>query len=486
MNISREGCLDLSVLKYVEGDVPRELSKGDVLFNNTNSADLIGKTAAVLVDGRLGYSNHMTRIQLERGMNPAFVARQLHFLWMVGYFRHRCVNHVNQASISAEPLSTTVPLLVAPAAEQNRIAEALDGLLSDLDAGVAALERTRTRLAHYRGSVLKAAVAGALTFEWRQQHPHTETASELLKRILAERRGRWENEQRHKFKEAGREPPKDWQAMYRKPVAPSSGDLPTLAKGWCWASVEQVGFVQLGRQRAPQHHQGLFMRPYLRVANVYEDRIDLSSVLQMNFTPKEFETYELRNGDVLLNEGQSIELVGRPAIYRGELPGACFQNTLIRFRPFRGVLPEYALTYFRACLRNHRFRKLARWTTNIAHLGADRFACAEFPLPPIAEQEAIVEAVEDQLSVVDHIEADIEAMLKSALGLRHAMLHQAFTGKLVPQNPNDEPASELLKHMAAERETRARETDGPKRAPGSAGAPRPAGRRPRKKRAKES
>jgi type I restriction enzyme S subunit len=376
-------------------------------------------------------------------------------------------------------LNHRIPL--PPSAEQDRIAHALDELFSDLDAGVAALVRARKKLAHYRASVLKAAVEGALTSEWRRQHPQTEPASELLKRILAERRRRWEEGHRCKFKKAGREPAKDWEAKYREPVAPSSGDLSTLPKGWCWATVEQVGSVQLGRQRAPQHHQGLFMRPYLRVANVYEDRIDLSSVLHMNFTPTEFETYQLCNGDVLLNEGQSIELVGRPAIYRGELPGACFQNTLIRFRPFPGVLPEYALTYFRACLRNHRFRKLARWTTNIAHLGADRFAAAEFPMPPIAEQEAIVEAVEDQLSVVDHLEVDLEAKVKSAQGLRHAILYQAFTGRLVPQNPSDEPVSELLKRIAAERETRACDTGTAKRAPVSTGAPRLAVRRPRKK-----
>lgn len=113
MNIDREGRLDLTTLKYVAGEIPRELHCGDVLFNNTNSPELIGKTTAVLVDTQLAYSNHMTRIQLENGFNPGFIAHQLHFLWTCGYFRHRCVNHVNQASISSEPLSRTVPILIA-------------------------------------------------------------------------------------------------------------------------------------------------------------------------------------------------------------------------------------------------------------------------------------------------------------------------------------------------------------------------------------
>lgn len=214
------------------------------------------------------------------------------------------------------------------------------------------------------------------------------------------------------------------------------------------------------------------MRPYLRVANVYEDRIELRSIYEMNFTPDEFETFQLQRGDILLNEGQSLELVGRSAIYRDELPGACFTNTLVRFRPDKGVMPEFAQTYFRACLRSHRFRKLARWTTNIAHLGADRFAAMEVPLPPLLEQEAIVEAVEDQLSVIDHLETNLAAKLTSAQALRQSILRQAFTGKLVPQDPNDEPASELLKRISAEREERSRQARAAKQAKPKTKTPR--------------
>ena len=144
----------------------------------------------------------------------------------------------------------------------------------------------------------------------------------------------------------------------------------------------QVGDIQLGRQRSPRHHSGTHMRPYLRVANVFEDRIDTSDVLQMNFTPSEFRTYELGYGDILLNEGQSLHLVGRPAMYRDEVPGACFQNTLVRFRPYNGLDPKFALIVFLAHLHSKRFQKIARWTTTMAHLGAARFSMVEFPLPP--------------------------------------------------------------------------------------------------------
>ena len=232
MNIDREGRLDLNSLKYVDGAIPRELSKGDVLFNNTNSPELIGKTTVVSIDRRLAYSNHMTRISLEDGFDPTFIARQLHFLWLSGYFRHRCANHVNQASIAATPLSSMVPIAIAPSSEQSRIAEALGELFSDLDAGTAALEKARDKLKLYRASVLKAAVEGALTADWRARHPQVEPASELLKRILVERRHRWEHGQLRKFEEKDNVPPKNWKAKYKEPATPDTTGLPRLPEGW--------------------------------------------------------------------------------------------------------------------------------------------------------------------------------------------------------------------------------------------------------------
>ena len=222
MNIDREGRLDLDSLKYVDGAIPRVLSRGDVLFNNTNSPELIGKTTVVSTDRRLAYSNHMTRISLEDGFDPTFIARQLHFLWMSSYFRHRCANYVNQASIAATPLSSMVPIVVAPFPEQSRIGEALDELFSDLDAGVAPLDKVRDKLKLYRTSVLKAAVAGALTADWRARHPQVESASVLLERVLVERRRRWEESQLRKLTERGRTLPKRWKGRYKDSVGPDT------------------------------------------------------------------------------------------------------------------------------------------------------------------------------------------------------------------------------------------------------------------------
>jgi type I restriction enzyme S subunit len=215
--------------------------------------------------------------------------------------------------------------------------------------------------------------------------------------------------------------------------------------------VGSVGDVSLGRQRAPQHHNGPNMRPYLRVANVYEDRIESHDVNYMNFTDAEFERYQLAEGDVLLNEGQSLELVGRPAIYRGEVPDCCFQNTLVRFKASQDVVPEYALYVFRAWLRAGDFQRIARWTTTMAHLGAERFAAMPFPLRPKASQLAIVDYLDSSLSSIAHLAGEINRASGRAARLRQAILKKAFEGKLVPQDPNDEPASVLLERIRAAR-----------------------------------
>lgn len=178
-----------------------------------------------------------------------------------------------------------------------------------------------------------------------------------------------------------------------------------LPQGWEWRRVDQVGELKLGRQRSPKKHTGPNMRPYLRVANVFEGRIDTSDILEMNFDPAEAERFRLEPNDLLLNEGQSYELVGRPAIYRGEVPDACFQNTLIRLRPGKSILSEFALIVFRSYMRTGRFRKEAQQTTNIAHLSLGRLAAIEFPLPPLAEQKRIVAKVDQLMGLCDELEA---------------------------------------------------------------------------------
>ncbi|MER7670672.1 restriction endonuclease subunit S [Kitasatospora sp. NPDC096128] len=202
-----------------------------------------------------------------------------------------------------------------------------------------------------------------------------------------------------------------------------------LPEGWAWATVAEVGEVELGRQRHPDWHTGPEMRPYLRVANVFEDRIDTTSLMEMDFSGV-FDKYQLQAGDILLNEGQSPHLVGRPALYRGEPPGVAFTNSLLRFQADDGVLPEWALLVFRHHLHSGRFMREARITTNIAHLSAARLKPIEFPVPPTAEQHRIIDALGARLTRLDELESRLVAAQQRLEKLRDFVMTAAATGAL--------------------------------------------------------
>ena len=203
-----------------------------------------------------------------------------------------------------------------------------------------------------------------------------------------------------------------------------------LPRGWIMSTVGQAGEVSLGRQRAPQYHHGEGMRPYLRVANVFENRIDTTDVMQMTFSDDEFERYRLRPGDVLLNEGQSPHLLGRPAIYGGDPPDVAFTNSLIRFRAHPGVTPEWALAVFRYYMRSRRFMRESRITTNIAHLSVTRLSGVEFPVPPVAEQRRIIAAIDEQFSRLDAGTAALQRVGHNQKRLRVALMQAAVLGRL--------------------------------------------------------
>jgi type I restriction enzyme S subunit len=341
-----------------------------------------------------------------------------------------------------------IQIPVAPLNEQRRIVAKIEELFSDLDAGVAALKRAKANLKRYRASVLKAAVEGKLTEEWRAKHPAKEPASELLARILKERRQKWESDQLAKFAAAGKQPPKNWREKYVEPSPPETDGLPELPDDWCWASVEQLGNVQLGRQRSPKNRSDEFPTKYIRAANLTETGLDLTDVMDMEFQPKELETYRLHPGDILLSEASgSPDQVGKPVVWKGEIEDCCFQNTVIRLRPM-GISSEYTLTVFRHYYRSKLFAKVSAGV-GINHLSAGKFSALPFPLAPDVEQKQIVAEVEEQLSIIAVAERQLESKLTRAARLRQSILKRAFEGKLVPQDPSDEPASVLLERLRA-------------------------------------
>ncbi len=175
--------------------------------------------------------------------------------------------------------------------------------------------------------------------------------------------------------------------------------LPEFKKNGEWKTkrIDEWGDVLAGKALAVNAPGPL--RPYLRTKNVLDGSIDVTDVLEMPMTDAEFKRFEILDGDVLLNEGQSLHLVGRAAIYRNELGRSCaMQNQLLRFRASSSTCPEFAAQAFRRCQQDGTFANIATQTTSVAHLGSSRFSALKLTWPPsLAEQQRIA----DHLTALD-------------------------------------------------------------------------------------
>lgn len=255
--------------------------------------------------------------------------------------------------------------------------------------------------------------------------PSSFDASSLLSRILTERHARWEAKQLAKFADQGKPAPKDWQKKYPEPVPPDTSDLPELPQGWVWASVEQLGDVQLGRQRSPDKLKGISPTRYMRAANITEAGINFSDVLEMDFSEQERATFALGAGDVLLTEASgSAEHVGRPAIWPSVDELYCFQNTVLRFRP-QGIGSEFAFYSFLAMQKLGVFSNLSGGV-GINHLSAGKFSKLPVALPASKEQVQVVRELVARFAAVEEQEQAITHSLKQSTAQRQNILRAAF------------------------------------------------------------
>lgn len=197
-----------------------------------------------------------------------------------------------------------------------------------------------------------------------------------------------------------------------------------LPSDWEICQVREKGEVITGKAlaaTAPGAH-----RPYLRTKNVFDGRIDIEDVLTMPMTDAQFEQFRIRCGDVLLNEGQSLELVGRCAIYQEEYPQPCaIQNALLRFRAREGTSAKFASYLFRHCQHTGVFARIALQTTSVAHLGGSRFERLVLPWPTEVEQHEIAEV----LTGVDSLLAGLDRLIAKKRDLKQAAMQQLLTGE---------------------------------------------------------
>ncbi|MEO7129417.1 MAG: restriction endonuclease subunit S [Rhodoferax sp.] len=451
--------------QYVKHD-EQYVRTGDVLISTANSYELVGKVARVTAPhNEASLGAFISLLRAEAGLNDVYFYFLMSSDSIQRSIRDMASTTTNLSNVSGGKLKE-LELPIAPPAEQTRIVEKLEELLSDLDAGVAELKAAQRKLAQYRQSLLKAAMEGALTADWRATLTNTtapqETGTELLQRILAERRARWEAKQLAKFAEQGKTPPKDWKSKYPQPVSPNSADLSPLPTGWVWATLSQVGWLDRGRSKhrprnAPHLYGGSY--PFVQTGDIREAD---TFIREASATYSEAGLAQSRLWPVDTVVITIAANIGKTAMLAME---ACFPDSVVGFLPAAdGVSIRFVEYFMRTAQQKLESEAPATAQKNINLEILERLC---LPLPSMDEQLEIVRVVSDALDSAREQDVAMELALKQSAAQRKNILKAAFAGQLVPQDPNDEPASALLERIRAERA-----------AHGSTGAKR--GRTPRK------
>ena len=332
-------------------------------------------------------------------------------------------------------------VLLPPLAEQHRIVAEIERHLTRLDASVAALKRVQSNLKRYRASVLSAACEGKLVpteaelaqAEGRDYEP----ADRLLERIFAEGRARWGSQEKRRGK-------------YKEPPTPDMSTLPEPPEGWIWATVGQLSSrIEYGTStKASSVPSGI---PVLRMGNIQDGELNFSGLKYLEGDHPETQKTILSHGDLLFNRTNSAKLVGKSAVYKDRHPQACFASYLIRVSFLSEISSDYVCIFINSRHGRAYIAQVRSQQVGQANVNGTKLAAMTIPLSPLAEQRRIVAEVERRLSVIQQAESTVETNLIRAERLRQSILKQAFSGKLVPQDPNDEPASVLLERIRAER-----------------------------------
>jgi type I restriction enzyme S subunit len=322
---------------------------------------------------------------------------------------------------------------VAPKPQQKRIVAEIEKQFSRLDEAVANLKRVKGNLKRYKAAVLKAAVEGKLTEEWRKDHPDVEPASELLKHILAERRAKWEQSELAKIKAAGKEPKDDkWKKRYQEGLLPPTSTLSTLPSGWCWLTVDAIAFVT--------KLAGFEYTKYVK----YEDDGDLAVIKAENAGKDGFKQTDfshVKNGTVSHLERSRLlagDLLmvfvgagtGNVARVPGDQPYFLGPNIAMIRVETKLVLPEYLELFLRSPVGNRLALGFAKAVAQPS-LSMGTIRMIPVAIPPFFEQRNIVAEVERLLSVTNESDAAVIVNYQRAERLRQSILGKAFCGRLI-------------------------------------------------------
>jgi type I restriction enzyme S subunit len=452
--------LDLSSLTYLREEEHRKIyqrcdcRRGDVLLvkDGVNTGDVAVNT----LDGEISLLSSVCMLRPRASLlSPGFLRYYLQSPQGNRLLTGRMTGTAIRRIILRRIKQT--PVVVCSLGCQYRIVDAIDSYLTRLDAAVASLERVQAKLRAYRASVLKAAVEGRLVPTEaslaRAEKRAYEPAEVLLARILKERRRRSEDTELAKLKAKGRAPKGDtWKAKYEEPVAPDTAALPQLPEGWCWASVDQLGLVSGGLTQNVSRETHETKLPFLRVANVHANALVLDEIKVIGVEPGEIERARLLTGDLLVVEGNgSVDQIGRVALWDGSIEPILHQNHLIKVRCEPRQLSKWALAWLLSPAGRVAIERVASSTSGLHTLSISKVGRLVVPLPPLAEQIRVSDDVDAKLSVADAADESVARDLRRCSRLRQAVLKWAFEGKLVDQDPTDEPAEKLLARIGAER-----------------------------------
>lgn len=444
-----DGRLIFEPLKYLpqeHDEFPELLLKpGDVLFNRTNSPELVGKTAVYSAEhpAPCSFASYLIRLRL-RDYEPRLLSAYLNSGHGRAWIRSCVSQQVGQANVSGGKLrELEVP--VPPLPEQRRIVAKLEALQTRSRRAREALDAVPPLLEKLRQSILAAAFRGDLTKDWRAKNKNVEPASKLLERIRAERRKKWEESELAKMNAKGKPPSDDkWKSKYKEPAPVDTTGLPKLPAGWCWASVEELSTkVVDGVHKKPTYvAPGV---PFLTVKNLTAG--PGISFAEVNYvTQADHEEYIKRTdperGDILISKDGTLgvtRLIETDAVF------SIFVS-LALVKPVVRDMGEFLKLAFWSPFFQERFKATG---SGLLHIHLVDLRAAALPLAPVPEQGAVVGRARDMLRAIETLDATHVAANASLKTLDRSVLAKGFRGELVPQDPNDEPVGALVSQISS-------------------------------------
>ncbi len=389
------------------------VESGDILISRAGS---VGVSFLINKPERSIFASYLIRFRPNEPIDRKYV---YYYLKSPDYWAAIGASKVGIAvpNVNASKLSQ-VPIPIAPANEQKLIVAEIEKQFSRLDEAVAALKRIMANLKRYKASVLKAAVEGKLTEEWRRGSSRTapiESGKDLLKRILVERRKKWEKEHPGK--------------KYKEPAAVGAiHELPLqneLPKGWVWATLSQIGELNRGKSKhrprsAPHLYGGHY--PFVQTGDIKNAKGILCQYTQT------YSEAGLKQSKLWPVGTLCITIAANIADTAILGFNSCFPDSIVGFVAEPSHCDIRFVEYFIRTAKEN-IERFAPATAQ-KNINLEILSDIAVPLPPFIEQQFIVEEVERRLSVTEEIEAEIETNLKRAERLRQSILKKAFSGRL--------------------------------------------------------